>query len=209
MTEQDFLLKIAETKFQIANEMFWSDLIKVGFPSVVAGLAAFFAYITNVKNSAQKIASEIKLQNQEIEHDKQKNIHETEMKLIREITVHLTAIHESQDAYISDYRGRSFSNERDGYTNDYKDNLVSELYETCNITRSENLTKLDGLIHLLGNEEIIKKHDEFTQKSLSLIADFCSAHEPKSVTDINSYCNEYEPIVKSLFKLLSNMYLSK
>ena len=204
MDPSEISLKIAEITLATKRSEIWSDVLKIGIPSLIAVISLIITYFISKRSNEKDIA----ITKLKIGSDSKKETKNQEVELIKSISGDLSKVYDKSSRYTS-LLAAKLDMLKDGLPFPKKnEDKLSELYELYTISLHDNIA-IEASILLLGDEDIT----DIFRKYNSLLSGTCTNYAPHDTTanKYNELLNEVMKLGKQkdfLFRLLSKRYLA-
>jgi len=203
MNETEATIKVAEIALSNARNELYTDIVKIGIPSLIALAGIISTYILTKTGHKKDIKIE-KLRNRnELNKENKDRVGE----LIKSISLSLSELH----AKMLEYTSLLFSKmelENGGliFPTDKQENL-SELYqEYLNLIHTS--FEIESKVYLLGSAEVDKAFVKYQGEITILHTSFTPSASATQITDLGTKLILLRDIRENIFNLLSNEYLS-
>jgi hypothetical protein len=195
MNETELPIRLAQLALDSKQASLFSDLIKIGLPSLVAIVSAFITLKVSTLNALIKI-----------EHEKNLLVNDRSNAIAKELAENVTIGYEAIRGYTYQLNGLVHAKSEGRTPSQYNFNQVSTEYTASTRVYDSVRSKIKTAAMLIGNTEITTAVNAFERSILDILAK-CTSNTELPLNEIFDYTTKFESVTDSLFNKLG-VYLS-
>jgi hypothetical protein len=213
MNETELPIRLAQLALDSKQASLFSDLIKIGLPSLVAIVSAFITLKVSTLNAASQIKITKNNNNYDkkialikIEHEKNLLVNDRSNAIAKELAENVTIGYEAIRGYTYQLNGLVHAKSEGRTPSQYNFNQVSTEYTASTRVYDSVRSKIKTAAMLIGNTEITTAVNAFERSILDILAK-CTSNTELPLNEIFDYTTKFESVTDSLFNKLG-VYLS-